>query len=188
MDRNVPARGPKSRSARSLPHGSVDRNRFGVGHRHRQVVAPSRERGLKQISSDALSSYVDVAPSRERGSKPAKVLLASLRARRSLTGAWIETSRRSAACWLRLSLPHGSVDRNRAGSSCSASTACRSLTGAWIETGWCVFVAQRRGCRSLTGAWIETGLFGSTVDGWVRSLPHGSVDRNRSIPLRACPC
>ena len=102
---------------------------------------------------------------------------------RSLTGAWIETRGRSTASsrrsvapsrergskpvpgrdegHRRLSLPHGSVDRN---------------------FGQLVAVQPGAG-RSLTGAWIETSLRAANSDRST-SLPHGSVDRNvRSIAL-----
>ena len=75
-------------------------------------------------------------------------------ARRSLTGAWIET----ALTPVHLSSP-----------------CCRSLTGAWIETGLPSFVAQLCLRRSLTGAWIETTCASHNLVGG-GSLPYGGVD------------
>ena len=98
-------------------------------------VAPSRERGSKPASSPACTSCPRVAPSRERGSKPTRPasglprwLVAPSRER----GSKPSTTALNEYGWL--SLPHGSVDRNRSWADLERAAESRSLTGAWIET------------------------------------------------------
>ena len=84
-----------------------------AGPRRRRVrVAPSRERGSKPSIGACSGSRCDVAPSRERGSKQ---VLADLRGAGGL------------------SLPHGSVDRNKQWLAGLTDRTGRSLTGAWIR-------------------------------------------------------
>ena len=57
----------------------------------RREVAPSRVRGLKQGTPEVPAGQAGVAPSRVRGLKRRAVLFGMALARRTLTGAWIET-------------------------------------------------------------------------------------------------
>ena len=152
--------------ARSLPHGSADRNEIISAEAAMGMVAPSRERGSKPPRPLRRAAGGKVAPSRERGSKHGLVgQLQREEGGRSLTGARIETRCRRPG-W--------------------GSTGGRSLTGARIET-------RRRRCscpgsrgRSLTGARIETWRRGGPSRR-PRSLPHGSADRNPSNS-QCVPC
>ena len=76
---------------------------------------------------------------------------------RTLTGAWIETSK---ACGLTLTCPVApSRARGLKRDTTVASlpyNAGRALTGAWIETAIIQRTTCQRPSRALTGAWIET--------------------------------
>src|SRR5690606_1103619 len=119
---------------KSLPHGSADRNIGLAPEWVAKLVAPSRERGSKPHQERVQGARRHVAPSRERGSKRLLVVITGRGACRSLTGARIETSsgwRTSGRAGVapsrergskpvqpgragqgRVSLPHGSADRN----------------------------------------------------------------------------
>ena len=113
-DRNQLRLGEIGELERSLPHGSADRNRkYATPAAAQASVAPSRERGSKLVqgrgravragslphgSADRntpwfrLTPQGVVAPSRERGSKQRPAGSPVRQARRSLTGARIETT------------------------------------------------------------------------------------------------
>ncbi len=75
------------------------------------AVAPSRVRGLKLRTTLLHASGEWVAPSRVRGLKlDLQVHPHTAGHRRTLTGAWIETSHRSLTGFSQLSHPHGCVD------------------------------------------------------------------------------
>ena len=146
------------------------------GGRQLPVVAPSRERGLKQDMSHGtdntgrcrsltgawietgnahrLKVRFGVAPSRERGLKHPRMHCRAARQRRSLTGAWIETRH------VRLEIERAVVAPSRE----------RGLKHAFlVARGGSANVApsRERGLKLLTlrSAWKR-----------ILSLPHGSVD------------
>ena len=149
--------------SRSLPHGSVDRNRCkGL------VALDAAGRSLtgawiETVTTRGTAGPAAVAPSRERGSKlpgrffhPATVVAPS-RERGSKLGSWVP------GLELASSLPHGSVDRN----------------------------GQARKGYVGRGASLPHGSVDRNVRSWdirrghSRSLPHGSVDRNSTVLLSA---
>ena len=152
--------------ARSLPHGSADRNLAKPRLLEVQAgVAPSRERGSKR---DVERELVQVILSLPYGSADRNIFLPS-KAKRS-----------------RRSLPHGSADRNRVTGRQVPVLRRRSLTGARIET-----LSQSRGpIRSRVAPSRERGSKRRDRDACRRpgrSLPHGSADRNEH-PARGRRC
>ena len=140
-------------------------------------VAPSRGRGLKQLSS---------------------VRVFDVRRRRPFTGAWIETGwdatssggsivAPSRGRGLKPAMPSFRTradgvapSRGRGlkhGKTCHVwESVCRPFTGAWIETRSLTQLIYAQLGRPFTGAWIETtpGYVGDT--GSAKSPLHGGVD------------
>ena len=162
----------------SLPHGSADRNTIGPG-----VIWGGGGRSLTgaRIETRPIggpSHGRAVAPSRERGSKQ----LLQARGHERLRSLPHGSADRNYDIGIAIyrhpqSLPHGSADRNSSASKIHLSTAGRSLTGARIETGTARLQIRPYPGRSLTGARIETATPALALCAAL-SLPHGSADRN----------
>jgi len=126
-----------------------------------KIVAPSRERGLKQYLRRFSLKLKKVAPSRERGLKQISICPQVVCYKgRSFTGAWIETQkigvydfecdgRSFTGAWIETLLELYLIERKNG----------RSFTGAWIETTSTTLQFLKLFCRSFTGAWIETKYF-----------------------------
>ena len=195
------------------------------------AVAPSRERGSKPGEHRRTEALPGSLPHGRAGSKPLvfdpghwrrgslphgsadrnmplrATLLRCLS--RSLTGARIETTRRTPPprrAWRSLphgsadrnvtemqgagaglrSLPHGSADRNTFAASGLLVAGGRSLTGARIETDASSPIRRATGVapsRERGSKHRETA--GRRIR--ATSLPHGSADRNRDGDVRAEP-
>ena len=77
----------------------------------------------------------------------------------------------------KVSLPHGSVDRNHAEQRLVRRLPSRSLTGAWIET--CAAGVEGADHKSLPHGSVDRNSGGNVIPfATGGSLPHGSVDRN----------
>ena len=120
------------------------------------TVAPSRARGSKLQAPCAHQRLSCVAPSRARGSKHELQTPRPCRARRALTGAWIETVVSSDPVAAALVAPSRARGSKQAHRQDATHQHCRALTGAWIETRTRTVDRWTQERRALTGAWIET--------------------------------
>ena len=157
-DRNIAAMNLASYLDGSLPHGSADRNNAELEQERQDCRRSLTGARIETHTARHANLRAGVAPSRERGSK------------RSPLRWWTPTWR---------SLPHGSADRNGGMSPEQAFGRRRSLTGARIETRapapsalpQTVAPSRERGSKHRLGR--------APPGRRIRSLPHGSADRNK---------